>query len=363
MTMTSATIRPWLAARVPVLRLGAAAIGVAAVSLCIAIWVSTGPFPIDTAHYLGAGTRLNDALPLYAATDQVGGYAQVAIFSPPLIAVLIRPLSMLPFDVATTVWVALMAICEFAALALLLRRSPGATGIAMAVVAPAIALTVVVGNLDALVLLVLVTAWPLLRDGRGTAAALLLALVASLKLTPVALLWWLLVTGRRREFAIAAGACVALALVAMLGSEPLIFVRFIEVTLANYGGSAGPLSLAGVGRGLGLDPSVAVWLPRLALVGGLVSIVAFRRHRGATYATAVATMVLASPVAAFHTPALLLGILVPFVRYGANRVEGAERLTPATFIRSAVEPSRAASVASASGLSPGTVRPDAPNPA
>lgn len=304
------------------LRLGAALIGIVSIAFGTALWLSTGPFPIDTFNYISAGARLNAGQPLYAAAEQSAGYAQVALFSPPLMAVIVRPLAMLPDGLGMSVWVVVMAACAVSAMAMLLVRSPAATGVAMAVLAPSIVLTMVVGNVDALVLLSIVVTWLLLRDGHDREAGLLIGLVTSLKLTPAALIWWMLVTRRWRAAAFSIGACAGLAVVAMLGSEPLAFVRFVEVTLANYGGSPGYLSVANLGRLVGLDPALAAWLPRLALVGGLVLVLALRRRPAAAYAVAVSVMVLGSPVTAFHSPVLLLGMLVPFV---AERARGLRR--------------------------------------
>jgi len=235
-------------------------------------------------------------------------------------AVVARPLAVLPDGLGMSVWLVAMAACAVTAMAMLLLRSPATTGIAMAVLAPSIVPTLIVGNVDALVLLSIVVTWWLLRDGHDRGAGLLIGLVASLKLTPVVLIWWMLATRRWRAAAFALGARAVLAVVAMLASEPLVFVRFVEVTLQNFGGSAGYLSIANFGELLGLEPAVAAWLPRLVLVGGLVLVVALRSRPAAAFATAVSLMVLGSPVAAFHTPVLLLGMLAPFAAEHVRRI-------------------------------------------
>ena len=170
-----------------------------------------------------------------------------------------------------------MAICELSAIGLLMLRSPSATAVAVAAwSSPAVVLTtmMIVGNVDAFV-----PSSP--SSSRGcscgmvtrSSAGLLIGLVASLKLTPLILLWWALATGHRRVVVAGIGVGIVLAAVAILGSEPTIFMQFINVTLQNYNGSDGPMSVAALGRGFGLAPSIAAWLPRLALVGGAALVV------------------------------------------------------------------------------------------
>ena len=175
----------------------------------------------------------------------------------------------------------------------------------------AIALTIVVGNIDAFVLLMLLVVWRF-RD-RQSAAGSLLGVLTSLKLTPAALVWWALVTRRPGTAVAALAVCAALAVVTIAASEPDIFGQFVSVSATNYSGAQGPASLAALGRFLGLDPTLAVWLPRLGLIAGLFSVFILRHHPRAAWAAAICTMVAGSPVAAWHSPALLLAALAPLI--------------------------------------------------
>jgi hypothetical protein len=70
---------------------------------------------VDTRAYWDAGRRLNEGLPLYdpTATSSTGLYLY-----PPLLAILFRPLALLPFPAAATIWMLVLV----ASLALTFRR-------------------------------------------------------------------------------------------------------------------------------------------------------------------------------------------------------------------------------------------------
>ncbi len=70
----------------------------------VALHLSTDPLA-DARVYYDAGARLNVGLPLYdtSASDSVGLY-----LNPPLLAILWRPLALLPFPAAAVIWMAAM---------------------------------------------------------------------------------------------------------------------------------------------------------------------------------------------------------------------------------------------------------------
>jgi hypothetical protein len=80
----------------------------------LVLHLSTDPL-IDIRRYYEAGGRLNAGLPLYgqASADTTATYLY-----PPLLAILFRPLAVLPFPVAAAIWEAAMV----AAFVLTLRR-------------------------------------------------------------------------------------------------------------------------------------------------------------------------------------------------------------------------------------------------
>lgn len=306
-----------------VARVVGAATGIIFIAVILGWWLTTRPFPGDTWNYVQAGLRLARGEPLYAHVDLGPGYAPVAIFSPPLIGVMFRPIvTMLGVEDAMKTWVVLMAICELVAIGWLVLRTPVVAGPAVAVLSLTIALTIVVGNIDAFVLLMLLVVWRFHRYDRQLTAGGLLGVLTSLKLTPAALVWWALVTGRWRTTAAALAVCAGLAVVTVIGSEPGIFAQFVSVSATNYSGAQGPASLAALGRFLGLEPALAAWLPRLGLVAGLCSVFILRHHPRAAWAAAVCTMVAGSPVAAWHSPALLLAALAPLISRTPSVITG-----------------------------------------
>jgi alpha-1,2-mannosyltransferase len=186
-----------------------------------------------------------------------------------------------------------------------------------------------VGNVDCLVLPGLLLTWFWLVRGHDDRAALAIGLLASLKLTPVIFVWWLFVTGRRRAAGVAIGCGIALAFVAMLGSEPLIFAKFYEVTMANLTAPASDLGPPGLARAIGLPAVVVAWLPRAVLLGGAAAMWATRRRPGVSWATGALLMWLASPVVALHTLALALAAIAPLAwPMGPRRVGERPRDNP-----------------------------------
>ncbi len=121
----------------------------------------------------------------------------------------------------------------------------------------------------------------------------------------------LIVTGRRRAAAVAIAGGVALAIVTMAGSEPLIFTKFYVVTTANLTSPANGLGPPDWARAIGLPGLVVAWLPRTILLVGVAAMWAARRRPGVAWAIGALLMWLASPVVALHTPALALVAIAP----------------------------------------------------
>lgn len=297
---------------------GFAAIGLLCVAFVTWYWLShaSAETPGDTHNYVLAGLRLNAGHPLYGygpGDEYVvpnPGEADYPLFSPPLIAVFFRFIVLLPANGQYVWWLA-MAVLEFAAIIALVRRVPLVAGLALIPLSLSTGMAMQVGNVDCLVLPGLLLTWCWLVRGHDDRAALAIGLLASLKLTPVILVWWLFVTGRRRAAGIAIGCGIALAVVAMLGSEPAIFLRFYEVTTANLTAPTGELGPPGFARAIGMPAVVVAVLPRVVLFGGCALMWATRRRPAVAWAVGALLMWLASPVVALHTPALALVAIAP----------------------------------------------------
>ena len=77
---------------------------------------------VDIHAYYQAAQRLNAGLPLYAAQGDVNG--PLYYFYPPLLAIIFRPLALLPFEAAAIVWEIAMTAALGATLWLLGLRRP-----------------------------------------------------------------------------------------------------------------------------------------------------------------------------------------------------------------------------------------------
>ena len=146
------------------------------------LWLHLTTDPLaDVRAYYDAATRLNAGLPLYPPAQDVNG--PTAYFYPPLFAILFRPLAMLPYEVAATIWEGIVVAAFLATLWLLgIRRRE--TWIAVGVLGLPIAWTLAVAQAQSIVTLLLTIGSPF-----G------IALAANLKLFPLLVGIWF--AGRR----------------------------------------------------------------------------------------------------------------------------------------------------------------------
>ena len=155
---------------------------------------------VDTRRFYEAGARLNEGLPLYgwiAGGPSTGSAPSasldnLAYLNPPLLAILFRPLALLPFPVAAVAWEAVLLMATGLAVRRLGLREP--VLIAAGCLALPLAWALTVGQSEPLVLALLTWGSPV-----GV------ALAGQLKLVPllVAVFWVV-----RREWG-ALGRCAA----------------------------------------------------------------------------------------------------------------------------------------------------------
>ena len=230
--------------------------------------LTTDPL-VDVHAYYEAAGRLNAGLPLYAAVGDVN--SPHYYFYPPLLAILFRPLALLPFETAAVIWEA-ATVAAFGLTLWLLGLRSRRTWIAVAVLAGPIAWSVSVGQAQVIVTLLLAI---------GSPAAV--ALAAQMKLLPALMaLYWV---GRRdwrslRRFA----GWTALLVVAQVILEPAGSIAFIGNTNLGLVGQVNNLSPYSV--------SPLLWLV-LALAGLLLTLRLAPTRAG--WAAAVAYSVLAAP--------------------------------------------------------------------
>jgi len=312
---------------------GTAAVGICCVASVTWYWVShalaSGWTSTDIHNYILGGLRLNAGHPFYGygpgderilLSDPGTDYP---IYSPPLIGVVFRLVVLLPSN-GLYVWWAIMDLLEIVAIVVLLRRATLATGLVLIPLSISIGCAMEYGNVDCLLVAGLLLAWWWMTRGHDNWAAVTIAVLASIKLTPVILVWWLIVTGRWRAAAIAIGCGLAFAVVAAAGTEPSIFAKFYDVTTANMAGAYGLVTPSAWARDIGVPVDIAALLPRGILVVGAVAMWAARRRPGVAWSIGAVLMWLGSPVADLQTPALVLVALAPL----AWRMTGSRGIEP-----------------------------------
>ena len=222
--------------------------------------------PLADVHaYYDAGARLNAGLPLYeqaATTNEAAFYRY-----PPLLAILFRPLALLPFELAATIWMAVLGVATVATFRRLERGLPLLLAVGM--LAMPILWTLVIGQAQAIVTMLLAFGTPF-----GVATA------GYLKLTPwLAGVYWV---GRRDVAALRRLALWFIGLgvfqLILAPQATLDYLRFPSlaqvgevVNLSPYAVSpllwAGFL-LLGAGLALRLAPSRWGWPAAVALTVG-----------------------------------------------------------------------------------------------
>jgi hypothetical protein len=137
------------------------------------------------------------------------------------------------------------------------------------------------------------------------------ALMTVVKLTPAALGWWLLVTGKRRAVVAAVLTGVVALGVSLAGAGLDTHLEYLRLLRDPTAMAPSPLSLAGMAQFLGVPDGIAKLLPNLAIVVGLVAIFLLRKRPAAAFAVTVVTMIYGSPAVSINWYVLLYALLAP----------------------------------------------------
>ncbi len=256
------------------------------------------PYPPDALTYLAAGERLNAGHALYrlAPGDRPvwinPPYWTVPLLSPPLIAVVWRPLALIG-SAAVYGWWAAGILAVLTALVVLMRRRPASVGVLVALLSLPLAIELYTSNLNSVILAAAVLTWILWRRDLVGPAAALVVLLAALKVLPVFLVLWVLaVSWRRAIWPVLLAAAVLLA-IELLGAGLEAHLEYLRILLSTAGGGATSLSLAGATGVRGL--------PMLAAICATVAIVVLRRWPGLSFSIAVAAMAVVTPSVYWNT--------------------------------------------------------------
>jgi Glycosyltransferase family 87 len=259
---------PWATPRIRLVLRLAMLVGLALGVETVVLHLVTDPLA-DVHAYYDAGARLNAGEPLYdqpATTDEAAFYRY-----PPLLAILFRPLALLPFGVAAAIWMAAIAAMVVVTLWRIDLRRPLTQFVVCALALP-MGWAIVIGQAQVAVTMLLAIGMPWS-----------VAFAANLKLFPILVaLHWV----GRRDWRCLRNLAIWLAALAV-----------IQLVLEPAGTLAYPgfLRIDQVGSVVSLSPyAVSPWLWAALFVAGVVAAlrVAPRRYG---WAVAVGVATLASP--------------------------------------------------------------------
>ncbi len=259
-------------------------LGLAVVAIALALALSVHPqqVGIDFHTYLGAAavglhqgwSHLYDqALVAAAQKNLISGQRAQPFISPPTVAWLVTPLTVLPYWIAFGVW----AVFTFAALAAALAWSGVSSGISrwiavIGALAPWWVLhAVYLGQVVPLVAAGVVVAWRLMRDDRDVAAGVLLSAIFLKPNTAILVPVALLAAGRYRVLAAWVAAAGVLTVTALLLIGPHGLSAYVNQLGAPLPRGADALTLKGA-----LDVSGAAALALRVLILGMVVATAYK---------------------------------------------------------------------------------------
>lgn len=268
--------------------------------------------PSDAYVYLAAGERLNAGHQLYAILpgDRIIGvnppFWTVPTLSPPLLAVLWRPLAAFGIAGMFAGW-ALAGAAYLIVVALATAKQPLVGLIATIALVFPIGWQLGLGNVNGFLTLGIAFAWAV-RE-RAPLIGGVLALLVAVKVTPLALLIWLLATRRFRAIVWFSLTSLALAAVGIAGAGLDAYVTYFHVMLQTTASGTSNFSLAGVLRIVGVPADLARLAPWAALGVGAVAVAMLRRRPAFAFFTAVSLIIIASPVVQVYWFAILIGPL------------------------------------------------------
>lgn len=294
----------------------------------------------DPSNYFAAAQRLNAGHSLYGALQPgdrpVPGYPETfpaPILSPPLIAVVWRPLAILPVGLSMDLWwLGCLVILAGLILAFALVGKPENLAVLAAVLALGLPLSFIgtghypylgfnspvsfaalSGNVNAYLAALFALTWWASSRGRPWLAGSAAALATALKLGPIVLLWWFVTQRSWRSARAFVVASVIFGLVGLVFAGLQANIDFVHLAL---GGGVKPAALSVTGmlqRLLKVSPGVARYGTIGAAVLGLAAVLALRNRPRAAFTAAILTTIYSSPVVLSGNFALLVAVAAPWV--------------------------------------------------
>ena len=186
------------------------------------LWMHVTTDPLNDVHaYYEAAARLNAGEPIYQGLGDV--HTPLGYPYPPLLAILFRPLALLPFESAALIWEAFV-LASLAATIWWMGARRASTWLALGILALPIAWCVSIGQAQVvLTLLVAIgTPWSI-------------ALAANLKLFPVLVALWWVGRGQWRTVAAFVAVLAALALLQLILAPQATLDYVTAITLKQVG--------------------------------------------------------------------------------------------------------------------------------
>jgi hypothetical protein len=260
----------------------------------------------DAGTYRAAAERLNAGHQLYQLQDGdrpvmiIPGLFTAPLLSPPPIAVLWRPIAAVEWGFALWViacWTALLGTVIY----LILRV--GIVGVLLAfVLSQAIGEQLAVANAASFFPMLYVLIW---RYRNHPTIGVILGLMATIKLAPIALTGWLLGTRRMRALAVTIGAVVGWLIVGGLGAG---FGSYVDLVGFLPSVQPSPDSLSG-------QTGIA-WMSYGLLAVGTIVAIALGRWPRLAYCVALLSAVFGSPALYVSTLVSLLALAAPLIGTG-----------------------------------------------
>lgn len=270
----------------------------------------------DTWNYLAAGERLNAGHSIYTLSPGdrptiIWPAGSVALGSPPLVAVIWRPLALAPDWLAMWLWFLSSALLMFATALWICLKGRWPAVILGCLLAPTFAADVFSGNLNAFLAPLMAFSWWSLEAGRARAAGLSTALGAMLKIGPGALVFWLAVRREGRALVAFAIGVAALALTSLIGAGWQQHLDFLDFARSSTDAAWWRASVPGILKTLGApDIALELSIPATWVVGAAV-IWALRHRPAGAFAAAVVLSIWGTSVVHIGTVGLLLAALAP----------------------------------------------------
>ncbi len=304
------TVRAGLLVR-PALRLGYVALLLAGLGSAAAIIVTAGTggsLGYDYRAYELAVERLLAGQPMYDTFADVAGPFGLFLYPPPF-AVLVLPITLLPYELSVSIWTVLLVVASALAIAILpVSRTTRLVVLLLASLSWPLIYGIKLGQVGPLLLLAFAAGWRWMdRPLRFGIAA---AIGTVIKLQPAMLIAWAAVTGRRRAAMLGLAAVALISIAATVVTGPGAWLDMADV-LGRVNRPIDTPRSFGLGRLLfeaGLPATLATmvhWL-NLAAVIAVVAFVVWRGSAVASYLAVVIASQLTSPVLWDHYALILL---------------------------------------------------------